>query len=77
MPPSSLTPTQKAEALVLLKLRHEQERVIWEKKSVCFALLDEIDELENKKIEIRDIAKKFSVTPSTIHYLLHRNKRGG
>lgn len=77
MPPSSLTPTQKAEALALLKLRHEQERVIWEKTSVCYALLDEIDALENKKIEIQDIAKKFSVTPSTIHYLLHRNKRGG
>ena len=59
----------------LLRKRINQEQIIWEKKNTALTLLDEIDELEQKKLDYGDIAIQCDVPKSTVFYLFKRNKR--
>lgn len=73
---ATLSPKQRAKAIALLRERHEQDRVIWEKRQAAYILLDELDTLEAKRLDYKDIAEQCGISATSLHWLAHPNKRG-
>ena len=71
-----MTPEQRSKAIALLRKRHEQNRVIWEKRNAAYMLLDELDVLEARQLEYQAIAEQCGISATSLHWLAHPNKRG-